>query len=102
MYISSADIMTRNQTRRVEVACPVESAEIKNALSEYLECLLADNTKARIMQPNGDYVRVERGEAAPVSVQEHYMATPLHLAPTIAQKPSFAHRIRFLNPFRRK
>ena len=102
IYISSADIMTRNQTRRVEVACPIESEEIKNALSEYLSCMLGDNMKARMMLPGGDYARVERGEAQPLSVQSYYMAHPLTLAPTVAAKPTLGERIRILNPFRRK
>lgn len=47
MYVSSADIMTRNQERRVEVACPVESPELRDFLWDYLERILADNVKAR-------------------------------------------------------
>ena len=40
IFISSADIMTRNQTRRVEIACPIYDHEIKNFLSDYLEKLM--------------------------------------------------------------
>ena len=73
IYLSSADIMTRNQERRVEIACPVESQEIRDFLSDYLARLLGDNVKARRLQPDGRFVRVEANGAAPVSVQQYYL-----------------------------
>ena len=102
MYISSADIMTRNQTRRVEVGCPINSPEIKKALWDYLACALADNCKARRMTPEGDYVRVQPEGTEPLSVQKYCMDHPLTLAPTQAAKPTLGERIRTFNPFRRK
>lgn len=53
VYLSSADIMTRNQERRVEVACPVESQEIRDFLADYLRRILTDNVKARRLLPDG-------------------------------------------------
>ena len=49
IYISSADWMTRNLDRRIEVACPIHSPEIRNELKELLRIQLRDNTKARIL-----------------------------------------------------
>ncbi len=49
IYISSADWMSRNLDRRIEVACPINSPEIKNELKELLRIQLHDNTKARIL-----------------------------------------------------
>jgi len=49
IYISSADWMSRNLDRRIEVACPIYSPEIKNELKELLKIQLRDNTKARIL-----------------------------------------------------
>ena len=49
MYITSADWMSRNLDRRIEVACPIHSPEIKNELKELLRIQLRDNTKARIL-----------------------------------------------------
>jgi len=49
IYISSADWMSRNLDRRIEVACPILSPEIKNELKELLRIQLSDNTKARIL-----------------------------------------------------
>jgi polyphosphate kinase len=49
IYISSADWMPRNLDRRIEVACPIFSPEIKSELKELLHIQLRDNTKARIL-----------------------------------------------------
>jgi polyphosphate kinase len=49
IYISSADWMIRNLDRRIEVACPIHSPEIRNELKELLRIQLRDNTKARIL-----------------------------------------------------
>ena len=49
IYISSADWMPRNLDRRIEVACPINSPEIKTELKELLRIQLRDNTKARIL-----------------------------------------------------
>lgn len=57
VYISSADYMTRNTTRRVEVAAPVNDDEIKKRILDLFETQMKDNVKARDMQPDGTYVR---------------------------------------------
>lgn len=49
IYISSADIMSRNLDRRVEVACPIYDKELKGELLEMLELQWKDNTAARIL-----------------------------------------------------
>ncbi|MGE4587247.1 MAG: polyphosphate kinase 1 [Mangrovibacterium sp.] len=49
MFISSADWMPRNLNRRIEVACPVYSEEIRGELREMLKIQLRDNTKSRIL-----------------------------------------------------
>jgi len=58
MYIASADFMTRNTERRVEVACPVYSPAVKAKLMHILETALADTVKARQMTADGRYVRI--------------------------------------------
>lgn len=102
IYLSSADIMTRNQSRRVEVACPVQSKEIQDVLEDYLNKILSDNLKARRMLPNGDYERVQKGDGEELSVQSYYMEHPFELAPTQMVKPSLLERVREWNPFRAK
>ena len=56
VYISSADLMTRNTERRVEVACPVYAEHIRKKIFNYIDSCLADNAKARILTNTGDYV----------------------------------------------
>ena len=93
-YLSSADIMTRNQTRRVEIACPVSSPEIKKILGEYLDRILADNQKARRLLADGNYVSVtgEPGEEK-IDVQKWYMEHPLEQSSLVVAKPSLRRRI---------
>jgi polyphosphate kinase len=62
VYIASADWMPRNFVRRIEVMSPIEDLAIKQRLlDEVLGTPLRDNVKARMMQADGSYARVERG-----------------------------------------
>jgi polyphosphate kinase len=56
IYISSADLMTRNTERRIEISCPVLDVEIKQRIFEMLETMLIDNTKAWEQFSDGNYV----------------------------------------------
>lgn len=69
-YISSADWMTRNTLRRVEVALPVYDSELRTRLEGIFELLRADNVQARDMMPDGSYVRRFPGKDIPVSAQD--------------------------------
>ncbi len=101
-YLSSADIMTRNQTRRVEIACPVTSEELKKTLSDYLERLIGDNTKARKLQADGNYLPVVADEEeAPLNVQSYYMENPLVLQASAVPQKSFRERLRGFMGFRK-
>ena len=57
VYIASADFMTRNTLRRVEVAAPIRDEKLKEEIVAMFDLLLADNVQAREMQPDGSYVR---------------------------------------------
>lgn len=66
VYIGSSDWMPRNLDRRVEVISPVRDPHFRKYLAEeYLEAYLKDNTKAWILQPDGQYIRAPRGEDEP-------------------------------------
>jgi polyphosphate kinase len=54
MYLASADWMKRNLSKRVEVAVPVYDAEIKRQLRALVDLQLADDRKARVIDPNGE------------------------------------------------
>ncbi len=73
VYGGSADWMPRNLVERCEVMFPVAQADLHKRLrDEILGAYLADNTKARLLQPDGEYVRAPRvGE--PFSAQDHLM-----------------------------
>ncbi len=81
VYISSADYMTRNTTRRVEVAAPVLDEQIKKRVLDIFALQLRDNVKARVMQPDGIYKRAERGDTAvdaqAIQFAESYANAPL-------------------------
>lgn len=80
VYISSADYMTRNTTRRVEVAAPILSEEVKKRVLDIFDTQMQDNVKARIMQPDGKYVRTERGDIA-IDAQSRFYAEAYANAP---------------------
>ena len=93
IYISSADLMTRNQVRRVEIAAPVESPELKQWFSHFLDVLLADNVKARRLQPDGGYIRLPAEGAAPLSSQAYWLKNPPDLAETVLPKRPLLQRL---------
>ena len=68
-YISSADFMTRNTIRRVEVAAPVKAPALRERLQEIFDIMLADNQKSRELKANGLYERMA-AEGEPVNAQE--------------------------------
>lgn len=57
IYIGSADMMTRNTEKRVEVACPVLDEQIRRQINNDLKVMLSDNVKARVMQKDGTYTK---------------------------------------------
>ena len=69
VYISSADFMTRNTTRRVEVAAPVDDPALRAHLEAMFADQLRDTAKGRVQQSDGSYVRAQ-GE--PFNAQEHF------------------------------
>lgn len=55
LYLSSADMMTRNMVKRVEILFPVYAPEIKKRIFQIMNYQLSDNQKARIQDSNGNY-----------------------------------------------
>ena len=77
IYIGSADMMTRNTEKRVEVACPVLDGQIRRQINHDLKIMLSDNVKARIMQKDGTYMKRTGGIKA-VDSQATFMEEALH------------------------
>ena len=74
MYIASADWMTRNTENRVEVAAPIHDAAVKKEILDMLRLQLADNTKARYIDADGEYrlPPVKAGDTL-INAQEYYI-----------------------------
>ena len=70
VYIASADFMTRNTLRRVEVAAPILDGEIRQRVIDMFNLQLSDNIQARVMRPDGSYSRRTPGEGEPINTQE--------------------------------
>lgn len=79
IYIGSADMMTRNTEKRVEVACPVLDDAVRRQISYYMDVMLADNVKARVLQSDGTYKKKPITEHR-VNSQEHFMKEAVHAA----------------------
>ncbi len=62
VFISSADLMTRNTDKRVEIATPILSQEIKQEIFDKVKLMLADNVKARELTSEGAYVPAMRAD----------------------------------------
>ena len=60
-FISSADLMTRNTDKRVEIATPIEDPQIEKRLCDMLAVMLADNVKARRLTSDGSYQKIDDG-----------------------------------------
>jgi polyphosphate kinase len=73
IYISSADLMTRNTERRVEVACPILDPDLRGRIWGMLEAMLRDNTQAWEQFSDGRYVlRCPPGADIAVNSQEFF------------------------------
>jgi polyphosphate kinase len=81
VYISSADWMTRNLSRRVELLCPVYDPGLRLMLLNLLQMNLQDNVKARELQPSGNYVRVSRANPP---LRSQFAASDIPLWKTVA------------------
>ena len=72
-YIASADFMTRNTVRRVEVAAPVLQEDLKERLQSIFDTMLRDNQKAREACSDGEYRHVAQKEGEePLNAQEYF------------------------------
>jgi polyphosphate kinase len=73
VFVSSADWMPRNFTRRIEVMFPIDDAALRSRLlNDILGVSLSDGVKARRLAPDGTYSRVARSDGA-IRSQEHFL-----------------------------
>ncbi|WP_204193462.1 RNA degradosome polyphosphate kinase [Staphylococcus sp. GDY8P47P] len=72
IYLSSADVMTRNMIKRVEILFPVEDKEIGKRLVDFMDLQLSDNQKGRFQDEHGHYHYVENN-LSPLNSQVYLM-----------------------------
>ena len=77
LFIASADMMTRNLNRRVEIMCPIYDPEVREQLLWILHTQLGDNVKASSLLPDGSYCR-KVNTLAPCNSQEVFMEKTIH------------------------
>ena len=97
MYISSADLMTRNTERRVEIACPIDDPAVRTRLHDILYAMQHDTVKARVLQPDGTYCK-KPAVQDPICAQDLLMQQAIENARKQAAQPaphpSFLEKLR--------
>jgi len=102
MYIGSADFMTRNTQRRVEVACPIYDAQIRESIHKLIDAVLSDTAKARILFPDGSYAKKEKF-AAPLDSQQYLMLQAQKNAADVSEEvKSLSGSLKFLKKLFKK
>ena len=97
MYISSADLMTRNTERRVEIACPIDDPAVRTRLHDILYAMQHDTVKARILQPDGTYCKrpaVQDPICAQALLMQQAIENARKQAAQPAPHPGFLKKIR--------
>ena len=87
MYISSADLMTRNTERRVEIACPIDDPAVRTRLHDILYAMQHDTVKARVLQPDGTYYK-KPAVQDPICAQDLLMQQAIENARKQAAQPA--------------
>ena len=101
LYIGSADLMTRNTERRVEIACPVLDPAVRRQIHHYVELFCGDTVKARNLCVDGSYAPVPAAEgvagldaqAALMAEAEQEALTTQHTAPPQPGRPGLLKRL---------
>ncbi|MGW7926064.1 RNA degradosome polyphosphate kinase [Staphylococcus xylosus] len=85
IYLSSADAMTRNMIKRVEILFPVEDKAIASRLLDYMNLQLSDNQKGRYQDQNGDYHYIENN-LSPLNSQAYLMNEAIKFGQSLQEK----------------
>lgn len=80
IYISSADMMTRNTRRRVEVAAPIYDPKLKQRILKMIDVMKQDNIQAQVLLSNGEYTTKKKREDN-MNSQIHFLNEAKRLAP---------------------
>ena len=72
IFLSSADLMPRNLNRRVEILFPIEDPDLKNKIIHILDVIFRDNHNARLLLPDGKYIRLTPKKNEPRFSSQRY------------------------------
>ncbi len=86
IYMGSADWMSRNLDRRVELVFPIEDAALRERAFEILELMFHDNINTRIMHSDTSYARIDRRGKAPIDCQKEFWRLALKAAEELTEQ----------------
>jgi polyphosphate kinase len=95
IYLSSADLMTRNTEKRVEIAFPIEKPVLKKRIMSILNIMLNDNLKARRINGHGDYEKIIRGVDL-IDSQNYFMHDDFRIIEEETEEISFFSKLKHL------
>ena len=99
IYLSSADMMTRNTERRVEIAYPVRDPACSEIVRHFVKLQLSDNVKARQLTADGTWAHVEGEEGAPrVNCQEVLLREAYERARAAVEERAAARKAERIEP----
>lgn len=86
VYLASADWMTRNLDKRIEIMFPLESKPAKRAARAALDAMFRDNVKARRLMPDGSYKRIRRTKEEPAFRVQQFLQDEAKRAADLARE----------------
>lgn len=99
LFIGSADLMTRNTEKRVEIACPVTDPMVAQRLDDIWEIQWHDNVKSRILQSDGSYHKPKASNYTPINCQQQFIELAQKNT-VVAPTPTKHHTEGFFNKLR--
>lgn len=98
VYLSSADLMTRNLDRRVELFFPIRDHNLRQRVLTIFQTMWDDNVKTRILQSNGVFEKIDRRGLSAINAQEIFIAESLASQVEQQQREKEQHAQRDFEP----
>lgn len=98
VYLSSADLMTRNLDRRVELLFPIKNLTLRQRVLSIFKTMWEDNVKTRVLQDDGVFEKIDRRGLSASNSQEFFIAASLAEQIELQQREEALHRRRDFEP----